>query len=91
MPSNNDHIGEKGLWVLKQKNCVYGLNGCSLEFFLLLALHIWKYNHFQFYYSSHKSSGLLNLFRYLFGLVKVSSISMDLYYVSFIEDYSRRT
>ena len=33
VPSNSGHIGEKGLWVLKQKNCVYGLNGCSLEFF----------------------------------------------------------
>ena len=51
-----------------------------------------KDNHVQFYYYSHKSFGLLDLIHFdIFGQGKFILISKDLYYVSFIDDYSSRT
>jgi hypothetical protein len=51
-----------------------------------------KQNHVQFYSSSHKFYGLLDLiFYYVFGPAKVYLISKALYYMSFFDDYSRRT
>ena len=68
-----------------------GLNDCTLEFEFCEHCIYGKYNHVQFYSSSHKYFGLLNLIHYLFRIFKVSSISKDLHYVPFIDDYSRRT
>jgi hypothetical protein len=57
---------------LKNKNLVDGLNDCSLEFDFCEHCIYGKQNHVQFYSSSHKSSGLLDLIHYdVFGLVKV--------------------
>jgi hypothetical protein len=84
-------MGEKGLWALKNKNIVDGLNDCSLEVDFEHCIY-GKDNHVQFYYYSHKSSRLLDLIHFdIFGQVKFIFISKDLYYVSFIDDYSRRT
>jgi hypothetical protein len=77
---------------LEKKNLVDGLNDCALEFDFCEHCIYGKHNHVQFYSSSHKSSGLLDLIHSdVFGLVKVPLISKALYYVSFIDDYSRRT
>ena len=86
------HIGEKGLHALKNKNMVDGLNDYSLEFDFCEHCIYGKQNHVQFYYSSHKSSRLLDLIHFdVFGLIKVPSISRALYYVSFVDEYLRRT
>lgn len=86
------HIGEKGLRTLKTKNLVEGLNDCNLEFDFYEHCVYGKQNHVQFYSSSHKSSRLLDLIHSdVFGPVKVPSISSFVYFVSFIDDYSRRT
>ena len=54
-------------------------------------MHIRKKNRVQFYSSSHKSSGLLELIHFdVFGPIKVALISKALYYISFIDYYSRR-
>jgi hypothetical protein len=83
------HISEKGLWALKNKN-IDGLNECSLQFDFCEHFKYGKKNHAHFYSSSHKSCGLLGLiYSNVFGRVKVPSISKALYYVSFIDDYSR--
>jgi transposase InsO family protein len=77
---------------LEKKNLVDGLNDCALEFDFCEHCIYGKQNHVQFYSSSHKSSRLLDLIHSdVFGPVKVPSISKALYYVSFIDDYSRRT
>ena len=77
------HIGEVGLKILKNKNLVEGLVDCNLEF---------DFCEHCFYSSSQKSSGLLDYIHSdVFGPVDVPSLSNSRYYVSFIDDYSRRT
>ena len=86
------HIGEKGLRTLKNKNLVEGLNDCNLEFDFCEHCVYGKQNRVQFYSSSHKSSDVLDLIHSdVFGPVKVPSISKSVFFVSFIDDYSRRT
>jgi hypothetical protein len=86
------HIGEKGLKTLKNKNLVEGLVDCNLEFDFCENCIYGKQNRVQFYSSSEKSSGLLDYIHSdVFGPVDVPSLSNSRYYVSFIDDYSRRT
>jgi hypothetical protein len=86
------HIGKKGLRTLKDKNLVEGLFHCNIEFDFCEHCIYGKQNHVQFYSSSHKSCGVLDLIHSnAFVLVDVPSIGKSTYYVSFIDDYSRRT
>ncbi|GLJ29753.1 hypothetical protein SUGI_0587340 [Cryptomeria japonica] len=86
------HIGEKGLRTLKNKNLVEGLNDCNLDFDFCEHCIYGKKNRVQFYSSSHKTYGVLDLIHsHVFGPVDVSSIGKSTYYVSFIDDFSRRT
>ena len=86
------HIGEKGLWILKKKIIVDGLNNCSLEFDLCVHNIYGKQKHVQFYSSPHNSFRLLDLAHSeVFDPIKFLSISKDLYYMSLIDDYYRRT
>ncbi|GLJ33476.1 hypothetical protein SUGI_0673510 [Cryptomeria japonica] len=84
------HIGEKGLRTLKNKNLVEGLNDCNLDFDFCEHCIYGKQNHVQFYSSSHKTCGVLDLIHSdVFGPVDVPSIGKSTYYVSFINDFSR--
>jgi len=86
------HIGEKGLRTLKNKNHIKGMNDFTLEFDLCKYYVYKKYIFFQFYSSSHKYYWALDLVHLdVFGHFNVPSISMSLYYVFFIDDFSRRT
>ena len=86
------HIGEKGLRTLKSKNLVEGLNDCNLEFDFYEHYVYGKQNCVQFYSGYHKSFDVLDLIHFdVFGPVKVPSISKSIFFVSFIDDYSRRT
>jgi hypothetical protein len=86
------HIGEKGLHALKKLILVDGVHDCAIELDFCGHCMYGKQNRVQFYSSSHKTSGWLDLIHFdAFGPIKVPSISKDLYYVSLIDDYSRRT
>lgn len=75
------HIGEKGLRALKNKSLVEGIDDCNMEF-----------DFCSFHSSSHKYFGVLDYIHSdVFGPINVPSISRSLYFVSFIDDYSRRT
>lgn len=88
----HQRLGHIGLQALKNKNMVEGLNDCSLEFDFCEHYIDGKQNHVQFYSNSHKSYWLLDLIHNnVFHPIKVPSISRALYYVSFIDGYSRRT
>ena len=51
-----------------------------------------KKNHIQFCSSSHKSSCILDLIHSdVFHLANVPSIGRSVYYISFIDDFSRST
>ena len=85
------HIGEKGLKTLKNKNLVEGLEDCNLDFEFCEHCIYGKQHRVSFYSSPHKSSSLLDYIHLnLFGRVDVPSLSKSRYYVSFIDDYSRR-
>ena len=87
-----DHIGMKGLKTLKNKNLVEGLADCNVEFYFCEHCINGKQNRVYFYSSSQKSSGLLDYIHSdVFGPMDVPSLSNSRYYVSFIDDYSRRT
>lgn len=87
-----NHIGEKVLRTLKNKNLVDGLNDCNLEFDFCEHCIYGKQNDTQFYLSSHKSSCILDPIHLdVFGPVDVPSIGRSSYYVSFIDYLSRRT
>lgn len=86
------HIGEKCLKTLKSKNMVEGLTDCNLEFDFCEHCIYGKQNCVQFYSSSYKSSDILDYVHSdVFGPVDVPSLSKSKYYVSFVDDYSRRT
>ena len=86
------HIGEKGLRALENKNLVEGLSDYNLYFDFCEHCIYEKQNHVQFYSSSHKSSGILDLIHSnVFGPIDIPSIGKFAYHVSFIYDYSRRT
>jgi len=87
-----EHIGEKGLCALKNRNLFNGLNDCDIEFDFCENYIHGKPNHVQFYSSSHKFSELLDLTHSkVFSSIKFPLIYKALHYVSFIHDYSRRT
>jgi hypothetical protein len=86
------HIREKDLRTLKNKKLVEGLSNCYLEFDFFEHCIYGKQNHIQFYSSSHKSYGVLDIIHSdVFGLIDVHSIGKSTFYVSFIDYYSRRT
>ena len=77
---------------MKNKNLVDGLKDYNLEFDFCEHCVISKQNCIQFYSSSHKSSCILDLIHSdVFSPVDVPSIGRSVYYVSFIDDFSRRT
>jgi len=76
---------------LKNKNLVEGMSDCNLEFDFCEHFIYGKQNRVQFFSSSHKSCGVLDLIHfYGFGPIDVPSIRKSTYYVSFIDDYGRR-
>lgn len=86
-----DHIGEKGLKALKNKNLVEGLDDCNLEFNFCEHCVYGKQHRVSFYSSPHRSFSVLDYIYFdVFGPVNVPSLSKSRYYVSFIDDYSRR-
>ena len=77
---------------LEKQNIFDGFPDCALELYFYEHCIYGKQNCVQFYFYSHKVSRLLDLIHYdVYGHVKVPSIVRDLYYVSFIVNYSRRT
>jgi hypothetical protein len=75
-----------------EKQKYYRWIECPLEFDFYEHYIYGKKKHVQFYSNSHKSSGLLDLIHYdVFGPIKFPYIYKSVYYVSLIDDYSRRT
>ena len=84
------HIGETGLKALKNKSLVEGLTDNDLEFELCEHWVYGKQCHVSFYSRSHNSFRVLYCIHLdVFSSVNVPSISRSVYFVSFIDDYSR--
>jgi hypothetical protein len=86
------HIGEKGLQTLHGKGMVGGMSNCTLDFDFCEHCTYGKHKRVRFPSSATRAKGILELIHSdVFGLVHVPSLGKSVYYVSFIDDFSRNT
>jgi hypothetical protein len=86
------HIGEKGLRLLHGKGMVEGMSNCSLDFDFREHCLYGKQNRVRFPSGATRVEGILQLVHSdVFGPVSVPSLGKSMYYVSFIDDFSRKT
>ena len=86
------HIGEKGLRTLHGKGMVEGMFNCSLDFDFYEHWIYGKHNRVRLPSGATRAKGVLELIHSdVFGLVPVLSLGKSVYYVSFIDDFSRNT
>jgi hypothetical protein len=86
------HIGEKGLRLLHNKGMVEGMSKCSLDFDFCEHCVYGKQNRLRFPSGAMRAEGILQLVNNdFFGHVSVPSLGKPVYYVSFINDFSRNT
>jgi hypothetical protein len=86
------HNGEKGLRAMHKKGMVEGFPICNLEIIFCEHCIYGKQNHVRFPFGATREKWIVELIHSdVFGHVLVSSIGGYLYYVSFIDDFSRKT
>jgi hypothetical protein len=86
------HIGEKCLRTLHGKGMVEGMSNCTLDFDFCEHYIYGKQNRVKFPSGATRAKGILELIRSdVFGAVPVPSLGKSMYYVSFIDDFSRNT
>ena len=80
------HIGEKGLLILHGK----GMSNSSLDFHFCKKMCIWEVESGSFPFGGKRVEQILELVHNdVFGPVKVPSLGNSVYYVTFIDDFSR--
>ena len=86
------HIGEKGLQSLQGKSMVEGMSKCNSNFDFCEHCLYGKQNRVKFPSGATRAKGILELIHSdVFGPVPVPSLGGAIYYVSFIDDFSRNT
>ena len=86
------NIREKGLRILHCKGMVEGISNSSLDFDFYENCVYGKQNQVSFPSGGKREKHILELVHSdVFGLVKVPSLGKSMYYVSFIDDFSRNT
>jgi hypothetical protein len=86
------HIGEKGLQTLHSKGMVEGMSNFTLDFDFGEHFIYGKQNRVRFPFGATRENGILELIHSdVFGTVPVPSLGKSMYYVSFIDDFSRNT
>ena len=86
------HIGEKGLQSLQGKGMVEGMSNCNSDFNFYGHCLYGKPNRVKFPSSATRAKEILELIHSdVFGPVHVPSLGGSLYYVSFIDYFSRNT
>jgi hypothetical protein len=84
------HIGEKGLRTLHSKGMVEGMSNCTLYFYFYEHCVYGKHNRLGFPYGATRAKEILDLIHSdVFGPVLIPSLGKYVYYVSFIDDFSR--
>ena len=77
---------------MKSKGMIEGISNCSLDFEFCKDCVYGKQNWVKFSTSATRENGILQLIHSdVFGPLPVPSLGKSLYYVSFIDDFSRRT
>eukprot|EP00253_Pinus_taeda_P033936 PITA_33936 len=86
------HIGEKGLRILHGKGMVEGMSNSSLDFDFCENYIYGKQNQVSFPSGGKRAKQILEFVHSdVFGPMKVPSLGKYVYYVSFIDDFSRNT
>ena len=86
------HIGERGLRAMHSKGMVEGLPDCSSKFDFFEHCIYGKESHVSFLSKYTREKGILELVHSdVFGPISVPSLGGSRYYVSFIDDFSRKT
>jgi hypothetical protein len=86
------HIGEKGLQTLHDKGMVEGMPNCTLDFDSCEHFIYGKQNRVRFPSSATRAKGILELIHSdVFGPMPVPSLGKSVYFVSFIDYFSRNT
>ena len=84
------HIGKKGLRLLHGKGMAEGMSNFSLDFDFCEHCLYGKHNQVRFPSGAMRAEGILQLVHSgIFGPVSVPSLGKYVYYVSFIDDFSR--
>jgi hypothetical protein len=90
--SKTGNVGENGLKLLHGKGMVEGMSNYSLDFDFCEHCVYGKKNQVRFPSSALRAEEILQLLHNdVFGLVSVPSLGKYMYYVSFIDDFSRNT
>ena len=86
------HIGEKGLQSLQNKSMVEDMSKCNSNFDFYKHCIYGKQNRVKFPSGATRAKEILELIHSdVFGPVPVPSLGGAIYYVSFIDDFSRNT
>jgi hypothetical protein len=86
------HIREKGLRTLHGEGMVEGMSNCTLDFDFCEHCIYGKQNRVRFPSGATRAKAILELIQSdVFGPVHVPSLGKFVYYVSFIDDFSRNT
>jgi hypothetical protein len=86
------HIREKGLQLLHGKGMVEGMSKFSLDFDFCEHCIYGNKNWVRFPSGATRAEGILQLVhKNVFGPVSIPSLGKYVYYVSFIDDFSRKT
>ena len=89
-PQRLGHIGEKGLQALQGKGMVEGMTDCTLDFDFCEHCIYGKQNRIRFAFGAIRAKRILELIHSdVFVHVHVPSLGKSVYYVSFIDDFSR--
>jgi len=85
-------IGEKGLQILHGNAMVEGMSNFSMDFNFCENCVYGKRNWMSFPSSVKREKRVLELIHnYVFGPMSVPSLGKSMYYVSFIDEFSRNT
>jgi hypothetical protein len=86
----NQRLGHIGLQILHGKGMVEGMSNCSLDFDFYEHCVYGKQNRVRFPYGAMRAERILQLVHSdVFGPVSIPSLGKYVYYVSFIDDFSR--
>ena len=86
------HIGEKGLQILHGNGMVEGMSNFSLDFDFYENCVYGKPNQVSFPSGAKRANKILELVHSdVFGPVSVPSLGKFVYYISFIDEFSRNT
>jgi hypothetical protein len=86
------YIGEKGIRVMHKKGMVEGFLECGLEVEFCEHCIYGKQSRVRFPYGAIRENGILELVHSdVFDPISMPSLGGSLYFVSFIDDFSRKT